>query len=373
MKRKLLLTLIVIVLLIPAALAFTQEQTASPKIEITGVNATDLPTVLITANVTDSLGQPVAGLTAENFILSGELADKGQIVSVENITDNNLSFAAVLVIDTSSSMAGTPFAKAKDAAKTFINAIGPNDPVAIITFDTQERLVLDFTTDKTLLLTTIDQLRFGGKTTLYDGALLGVKTAAAAPLPRRAVILLSDGAEFGGLSSAARGDALNEARLRGVPVYTIGLGFGTDRTYLQALSAGTNARNYESPSSDQLVEIYRGLAGLLRSQYVITVAANVAADGSVYNSTLQAITPEGATNEIVAQIRAPIPVPIVTFPNAPTEPIREVTRITADVSADDTLANLEFTIDGQPAASELFTVTIDPVTLAPGPHTLPSL
>src|SRR5690242_2506521 len=127
-----LLILLLSVAFLPVALVTMQSATPSPRLDITGVNATELPAATITVEVLDSLGQPVGGLTKDDFILSGDLADVAQIVSVENVTDDNLSFAVVLVIDTSSSMAGRPIELAKEAATDFINGIGEHDPVAII-------------------------------------------------------------------------------------------------------------------------------------------------------------------------------------------------------------------------------------------------
>ncbi|NJM85514.1 MAG: VWA domain-containing protein, partial [Leptolyngbyaceae cyanobacterium RM2_2_21] len=86
-----------------------------------------------------------------------------------------------------------------------------------------------YTTDKAQLLNVIDTLPFGGQTALYQAGADAVEIAARAPNPRRVVVLLSDGAEFGGISRAARGGALELAEIRGVPVYTIGLGFGIDQ------------------------------------------------------------------------------------------------------------------------------------------------
>ena len=89
------------------ALWAKQDQTA-PRVEITGVNASGLPTVTITANVYDAFNQPVRGLEANNFTLGGDLAQKAQITSVQNLVDNHLPFGVVLAIDTSSSMTGLP-------------------------------------------------------------------------------------------------------------------------------------------------------------------------------------------------------------------------------------------------------------------------
>ncbi|MBZ0288739.1 MAG: VWA domain-containing protein, partial [Anaerolineae bacterium] len=370
MKKALLIVVLVLVALIPVA---AMQEAPAPRLEITGVNPTSLPTVVVTANVYDNLGQPVAGLTADNFRLTGPVADLGTITSVRQVEDANLPVAVVLVIDVSTSMDGRPFEQAKEAARAFVNTIRDNDPVAIFAFSTRVQLVQDYTTDKATLLAAIDALPIGGQTSLYEAAFVGVQKAAEAESPRRAVILLSDGAQYdeSGPPRAARGDAASEAVVRGVPVYTIGLGYGTDRTFLIDLAQSTNARNYESPTPDQLEQIYRELAALLRSQYEIVITANVPADGTEYDLQLEVTTAQGtAANSAV--LRAPIPVPIIRLPEL-SEPISEPTEIAATILADDGVSTVEIALDSQPATTliaEPYSVVIDPVALAPGQHTL---
>ncbi|MBC7871944.1 MAG: VWA domain-containing protein, partial [Chitinophagaceae bacterium] len=344
--KKLLLILILVLFALPTAFVLTQDATPTPvfPLTITGVDATNLPEARITANVFDLFGQPLQGLDVGNFILTGELAEVAQIVRVENITDDNLPFATVLVIDVSSSMSGLPFQQAQEAARVFINSLRENDLVAIVTFSNQAQLVQDYTTDKALLLATIDTLAFGGQTALYDAALTALDVAENAPVTRRAIILLSDGAESNGrggiISGNSREAAPQAALVRGVPFYTIGLGFGTDRTYLEALSTTTNALFSESPMPDQLPEIYGNLAALLRSQYVITLNVDVPLDGTEYDFTLKATTANGDSPEASSVLRAPIPVPIVRFDNPPTAPITELTTVNALILADDQLTEI---------------------------------
>src|SRR5690606_32371961 len=132
----------------------------------------------------------------------------------------------------------------------------------------------------------------------------------------------------GGNSQVGRDAASLEALTRGVPVYTIGLGFGTDRTYLENLSTGTNARFYESPTSDELEGIYQELAALLRSQYVITLNADIPLDGTEYDFGIQ-VTTDAGTAEATSTLRAPIPVPVVRLPDLPTTPVIRPVTITA--------------------------------------------
>jgi VWFA-related protein len=368
--KRLVFLLVFLSLLLPMAM-WAMQDTPSVKIDVTGINPTGFPTVIINAAVYDRLGQPVYGLKQDAFKIMGELADKAKIVKVENITDDKLDISVVLVIDTSSSMAEKPLDRAKEAAISFVNLIGPKDSVALIEFNSAARLVQDFTTDKEVLLKAIKSLGYGGKTALYDAGVLAAQTAAKAPTSRRAIILLSDGEEYGNLSRSSRGAALADAAKLGVPVYTVGFGF-VDRSYLDSLAKGTNAQYIEAPTSDQLVEIYNNLAARLRSQYVITLQLDVPADGHQYKLELQTTTADGSATASTT-LRAPIPVPIVTIPDFPAQPISQPTTITAQVAADDTIAKAEFLVDGTsvaaPAAAP-YTVNIDPVSLKPGSHSL---
>lgn len=363
--------LFLLVVLLPVTFGIMQGAPA-PRLEITGVNASALPTVTLTANVYDNVSQPITNLSAANFALIGDLASVGQIVSVQNITDQNLPIATVLVIDISTSMEGPPFAAAKDAARTFVQNIGANDPVAILTFSSGVTLYQPYTTDKSVLLTAIDNLPLGGETALYQAAYEAVRLAADSPVPRRAVVLLSDGAEYGGESQVGRGAALEEAIGRGVPVYTIGLGYGTDRTYLQELSFGTNARAYESPAPEQLTAIYAELAAILRSQYVITINLNVPADGQEYTLGLQ-VTTDGGVSTANASLRTPIPVPIIDLA-LPLDAISLPTPVTATIRADDAIQGVNFTVSdteiGALLDAEPYTFTIDPAQFAPGTYSL---
>lgn len=374
LKRLFLFVFVLTVFAAPAALLQTQEApTRTPRIEITGVNPSGLPTVIVTASVVDTLGQPVRGLGIDDFELSGAFTEFGRVVDVQNITDDQLSFATALVIDVSSSMSGSPIERAKEAAIAFVNAVSDHDPVAIVSFSNRAVVVQPPITDKQTLINAINALPFGGETALYDAGVLGIETASISELPRRAVVILSDGAEFGGNSANTRAAAQERALALGVPVYTIGLGFGADRSYLESLANATNGQFFESPTPEELPQIFADLAALFRSQYVITLEADIPADGTEYAFGLKATTPQGETNIAESMVRAPIPVPIVRAPDAPAEPITELTTFTFEVVADDPLTNVsiqigEFTADL--SGESPYQIQFDPFTQAPGDYTL---
>lgn len=364
-----------VLLLLTALLPLVAGVGAQPApltLELSGVNALELPRVELTANVYDALGQPINGLTAANFSLSGALAEHARIVSVQNIASNALPFATVLVIDASESMAGEPIERARDAARAYVEQVRESDPVAVIAFGSTVRVLQDFTTDKALLLAAIDSIGLLGRTALYQAAFEGINLAKDSPVPRRTVILLSDGSEYGNLSTATPDDVVEDAFLHGVPAYTIGLGFGADRTFLQSLAGETLAQYYESPTADELLDIYETLANRLSSQYIITLDVNVPLDGAEYEFTLTA-EHEGNTASQSGTVRAPIPVPIVDLSGLPVEPIAEVTGLAIDVRADQALTRVVESLGGVVVAdldAPPYTLQIDPEQYPPGPLAL---
>ena len=369
MKRRSLRFLIAILLLLPFSVAFMQDE-AGISLDIIGIDPTDLSEIAIHASVLDSSGQLVSGLEVENFSVGGDLAGLANVTRVENITDDNLAFASVLVIDTSSSMADKPLSEALAAARGYLNALGPNDPVALVTFNDRVRLVVNYTTDRAVLLAQFENLAYGGQTALYDATLRAIELANEAPLERKAVVILSDGGEYGNVSEHTREESIRAATIHGVPVYSIGLGWDIDQRFLEAIAAESNGEFYNAPLPEELGEIYSNLAFLFRSQYIVTMSADVPADGTRYDFTLNVTTAAGQSSSGSATLRAPIPVPLLFLPDDLfTEALSEDTHITVEIRADQDIESIEVALDGEVVSTEE-TFTIEPVKEEPGEHRL---
>lgn len=183
----------------------------------------------------------------------------------------NPSTAVVLAIDTSDSMWGQPLQGVKDATNNFLTTLAENIPVAVVTFSNRAEIAQEFTTDKASISETITSLRTGGVTALYDGSMAAVELASQADAENKVVILLSDGGEYGGQSAAAREDALNLAQAENVTVFTIGFGFGADRSFLEELATNTNGDIYEANDNEQLATLYEELASGIGSTSAVTL------------------------------------------------------------------------------------------------------
>ena len=369
LMRRRLRFFIALCLLLPFHIAFLQDE-AGISLDIIGIDSTELSEIAIHTSILDSSGQLVSGLEVGNFSVGGDLAGLAKITRVENITDDDLAFASVLVIDTSSSMADQPLSNALAAARDYLNALGPNDPVALVTFNDQVRLVVNYTTDRALIFAQFENLAYGGQTALYDATLRAIEIANEAPLERKAVVILSDGGEYGNVSEHSRQESIRAATIHGVPVYSIGLGWDIDRRFLEAIAAESNGEFYEAPEPEELGEIYSNLAFLFRSQYIVTMSADVPADGTRYDFTLNVTTADGQSSSDEATLRAPIPVPLLFLPDDLfTEALTEDTQITVEIRADQEIESIEVALDGEVVSTEE-TFTIEPVKEEPGEHQL---
>ncbi|MCC7207355.1 MAG: VWA domain-containing protein, partial [Anaerolineae bacterium] len=189
-----------VALLITSPAALAQAPTAEPQtVIIDAVDDAQFPLLHLLVTVTDSRGTPVSGLAAGDFSAqAGE--DGAEIVSVEEFSNPDLGFAVVLVLDSSDSTFGQPLADMKTAAHVLLDQLRPVDQVAIVEFDTTVRTILPFTNDVAAARAAVESLEANGKTALNDAAYAGVELALQADSPRRAVVLLTDGYEYGRLS-----------------------------------------------------------------------------------------------------------------------------------------------------------------------------
>ncbi len=360
--------LLVLLLLSPFA-AYAQDP-PSLSLDIIGIDSTDLSEVAIHASILDAAGQLVSGLEAANFSIGGDLAGRARVTQVANVTDDDLAFASVLVMDTSSSMAGKPLIEAQAAARSYLAALGPDDPVALVAFNTDVRQISGYTTDRGALLNQIDNLAYGGQTALYDATYRAIEIANEAPLPRVAVVILSDGGEYGNASRTSRDESIRAATIHGVPVYSIGLGWDIDRRFLAAIAAESNAAFYEAPEAGELGGIYSELAFLFRSQYILTMGVDVPADGTRYDFSLIVTTADGRSASGSATLRAPIPIPLLFLPDDLfSEAITEDTQITVEIRADQDIESIEYALDGEVVSTDA-SYTLAPEEQSPGEHQL---
>lgn len=232
-------------------------------------------------------GGYVAGLEAEDFRLTVR-GEPVEIASFDAELDSPVSL--VWLQDLSGSMGNGDKLDASRAAFTyFLNRLRPQDGFAVATFG-NGRLSVDvpFTDDRTTLKEAMGTWEGYGVTTLYDAVAWLPEISAEGKNRKRAVVLVTDGADnASSMDPAAARLLVREARL---PVYVLGLGSGDpndweargEDTYryahlLELLARATGGRFHRAQTPTQAVSVAAAIHDQIRHQYVLGFPAR--ADG----------------------------------------------------------------------------------------------
>ncbi len=130
---------------------------------------------------------PVTGLLASDF----ELKDNGVVQRLDLVSAEALPLLAVLVFDSSNSLAGEKLVALQASGRAFLDSLRPVDEVSLFTFSGETHWRVRPTTDKVVVARALGQLRPGGATAVLDAlyaALILPKTQA-----RTLVVLFTDG------------------------------------------------------------------------------------------------------------------------------------------------------------------------------------
>jgi len=182
---------------------------------------------------------------------------------------SGLGFGAVLAIDASDSMKGTPFAGALAAAQSFVAKRGSNESIGLVAFNGRVRVLRAPTLRSAPLkyaLTHPPKLGFG--THIYDALERSLALIRTAKLSTGSIVLLSDGADFGSTVTLQR--AVARARAQHVRVFTVGLrSKAYDPRTLRAIAAQTGGSYAEATSPAALAPIYASLSARLAREYLL--------------------------------------------------------------------------------------------------------
>ncbi len=127
--------------------------------------------------VTDLENRGIDNLTIDDF----EISENGEAISkyesnmiISKRQNNPYLIKTVLMLDNSTSISddGTTLQDIKDAAKNFVDNMTINQEVALYKFSDKPEQILNFTTDKSLLKSSIENINRGFATTDFYGAVI---------------------------------------------------------------------------------------------------------------------------------------------------------------------------------------------------------
>jgi VWFA-related protein len=162
------------------------KTSSEPDVETLKID-TNLVTVPVIARARN--GNYIADLKKEEF----KLTEDGVAQEIAFLASVDAPFYVVLMLDTSNSTK-EKLALIHRAAIAFLEQIGPNDKVKVISFDSELYNWNHFTSDKTVLRSAISKTRTGGGTRVYDAVQMALDSLR--PIQqRKAIVLFSDGGD----------------------------------------------------------------------------------------------------------------------------------------------------------------------------------
>lgn len=238
--------------------------------------------VVVNVTVKNARGKYVPTLDRQAFRLLED--DREQ--EVVEFFGEEAPMAVAVALDVSGSVIEKDLNRYRNSALDLAYRLKPEDTLALYTFDESGvQKVRDYSSTVSGLKPLLKQLKGEGNTPLYDAILLASKELRVRPERRRALILISDGADSA--SQATLREVEKETFLSGVSVYTIDL-VNTEKSARRSPTRQAAAQTLKQiaqesggryitteggfflmPSRMKLKRIFTDLIDELHSQYTI--------------------------------------------------------------------------------------------------------
>jgi VWFA-related protein len=231
---------------------------------------------------------PVAGLKAENFVLT----DNGVPQEVDSATLDSLPISVFLVLDVSDSVAGEELGHLIDAGQQLVQSLHPEDQASLITFSEEVLVNVPTTGDVASVGKALAALEGNGATSMNDAIHVALNLR---PLDtsRSVIIVFTDGADN---MSWSRPDALLD-EVKKTPVVIHAIELQTDKTsallpkspallsqgfiergrdhvpVLEALTLEAGGRVWSAKSSRDLKALFTQVLEEMRARYLLTYTA----------------------------------------------------------------------------------------------------
>lgn len=314
--RNLNLSLLVLMLLCAASAAFAQDD---------DVIIIDSSLVRLNVGVVDAKGFPITNLTRDKFTIY-EDGVKQKVVRFEPTA---APFSVVMLLDMSGSTLG--FRETiRQSAYRFIDALGPDDRVAVIEFYEKVNVLNDFTNKWDSVANSIRAANGRGKTQLYKAIEVALQKLSKESGRRKAIVVLTDGIDtpakdkdrgalekiggaladdFSAPANEVFGRVLDATDKQGVTIYPLALPTGDPfkladptpiqislykvaRKRLQTLADNTGGRLNTINRLEEMGKLYAEVAASVRTLYTIEYqSSNDKRDGKWRKITIETSDP----------------------------------------------------------------------------------
>jgi VWFA-related protein len=262
---------------------------------VTRPTAADEETVVLKAalvslnvSVTNRAGIALANLRKEEF----EVAENGERQKIEFFQPTTAPFNLVLVLDLSGSIKDK-LDVVRSAALRFLDVVGPQDKVAVVTFTDEIRVVSQLTDDRNELkrrIRAIDQSR--GGTAFYEALWFSLMdTLRGTRGQRNAIVVMSDGVDssldrYNPMESRVSfnqlAHRLEEADVIVFPIYldteyeeVFERGNGSSEAYaiardqLERIAEVSGGQMFKAEKVSDLAGVYKQVAAAMRTVYSV--------------------------------------------------------------------------------------------------------
>jgi VWFA-related protein len=319
-----LLNLLILLLLLCGAAPFARAQ------EPDEVVRTETSLVQLNVGVVDPRGRAVTSLSRNDFTVY-EDGVKQQILHFE---PTNAPFSLVLLLDTSGSTVNFR-QQFKSAAWRFLDALAPEDRVAVVQFNAKVKGLSGFSTDRKKTAYAIEIADGAGETHLFEALKYALNELEKEGKQRRkAIVVMTDGldtlqrssdrtmlakvqtdeeaiAAIDAKASSALNAILTAADRQGVSIFPLALPSGDPkrlplpdpvitgiysaaRTRLQTLADRSGGRLNDIRRLDQMARLYAEVAAELRTLYTVAYQppGSSARNGKWHEIKIAVVQPE---------------------------------------------------------------------------------
>ena len=236
---------------------------------------TQVAAVYVDAFVTRG-DKPVPDLSASDF----ELRDNGVPQQLDLLSAESRPLKAVLVFDTSSSMAGDRIEALRAAGEAFLDGLRPADQAGLVAFSEDVFWLADPTADKAAVRRALSGLRAAGATSVYDALYAGITLSEGELRPL--IVLFTDGEDNS--SWLGQSDLKLVAERSNALVHVVGwrpplppearrkLPLQTESPQEQALreiAEAAGGRFWDADSPARLQQAFRAIADAMGHRYVL--------------------------------------------------------------------------------------------------------
>jgi VWFA-related protein len=296
----------------PAAPTAPQQQAPQSGVTI----AVEVPVVTLDVVATTQHGDLLTGLKKENF----RITDNGVPQTITNFGPTDAPITIVMLMEFSSRGFFDWFAyQAKYWADAFFPNLQQKDWVALVTFDMQQHLEVDFTQNKDEVRDAIYHLYFPGfsESNVFD-SILWTMDRLKDVKGKKSILLLATGVDT--FSKHTLDQTMKQLRQSDITIFCVGLDrpyinfiesqgyLGSHMNYLQGenqlrtFAQLTGGYAWFPQFDGEIPGIFHDVAAFLRHQYSISYTPTTGAkDGKFHKVKIELVAPDGGPLTIVDQ------------------------------------------------------------------------